>query len=102
MSQMHYDEEDVRVHQALAELQTTILSHHPTATFMIGACGESPDSTCLTVRVDLDDPDVVLDLVIERVLEFQMEDGLPLHVVPIRTPTRISAKQSMCPPEPNP
>jgi len=41
--------------------------------------------------VDVDDPDEVLDTVIERVVQFQIDEQLPIHVVPIRTPERVSA-----------
>ncbi|MFN8556134.1 MAG: hypothetical protein U0531_01850 [Dehalococcoidia bacterium] len=35
----------------------------------------------LIVTVDVDDTDAVLDT-IDRVLELQLDDGLPVHVIP--------------------
>jgi hypothetical protein len=78
-----------RLQQAIAELQTLITTHYPTATFTVGPGGENPDGTYLTARVDLDDPDPVLDLVIERILELQLEEHRPVHVVPVLTPARV-------------
>lgn len=80
---------DPRIQQAVAELQALIATHYPTATFTVGPGGENPDGTYLTARVDLDNPDAVLDLVIDRVLALQLEEHLPVHVVPVRTPERV-------------
>jgi hypothetical protein len=35
--------------------------------------------------VDVDDPDEVVDLVIERVLSLTIDEGVPVHVPPVRT-----------------
>jgi hypothetical protein len=40
--------------------------------------------------VDVDDPDEVLDLVTDRLLELQLDEGIPIFVVPVHTPERIS------------
>ena len=47
--------------------------------------------THITTTVDLDDPDEVVDLVIERMLELQIDEGLPVYVIPIRTAERVAA-----------
>ena len=36
-------------------------------------------------------PDDVMDLVADRLLELQVDQGLPVHVVPLRTPARTTA-----------
>lgn len=71
--------------RAVAELQHLIENHYPGTTFDVGPGGDNPAGTYITATVDLEDPDDVMDLVIERVLAFQVEDGLPVHVVPVRT-----------------
>lgn len=38
----------------------------------------------LIAAVDVDELDEVADLVIERMMEIQIEDGLPIFVVPTR------------------
>jgi hypothetical protein len=68
-----------------------IQAKYPTATFRVTAGIEDPEETWLTARVDLDDPDEVMDVVSERVLELQIEQGVPVYVLPLRTPERIAA-----------
>lgn len=99
MRQVRRNEPDTRIRQAMAELQDAIASHYPVATFTVGPGGENEDGVYLTVQVDLDDPDVVLDLVVDRVLELQFEKGLPIHVTPIRTPERVAAMASQLSPQ---
>ena len=79
--------------QAVADLQHLITTHHPGATFAVGPGGDDPEGTYLIATVDLDDPDVVMDLVIERLLAYQLEDRLPIHVIPVRTPERAADLQ---------
>jgi hypothetical protein len=80
-----------RVHGALDELRGMISQRHPTATFEVGRGHDEPENIHLTAIVDLDDPDEVLDLVRERLLELQVEERVPVHVIPIRTPERVLA-----------
>lgn len=81
---------DPRMTRAIAELEERIRSHYPTATFTVEE-GEDPDGVYLTAAVDLDDPDEVLDVVVDRLLELEVGEGLPLYVIPARTPERIAA-----------
>ena len=80
-----------RMQQALAELQATIVQRYPSASFSLSHPEDEPTSVELTAIVDVEDPDEVLDTVIERVIEFQVDEQLPIHVVPIRTPERVKA-----------
>ena len=41
--------------------------------------------------VDIDDPDEVADLVMDRMLQFQLDEDIPIYVIPIRTPERVAA-----------
>ncbi len=84
---------DLALQQAVAELQQLIEGHYPGTTFDVGPGGDDPTGTYIAATVDLDDPDDVMDLVIERVLAFQVEDGLSIHVVPIRTLEQIARLQ---------
>lgn len=87
-------EEDIdpRVRSALAELRGAIFERYPGATFEVVRDREEPENFDLVTTVDLDDPDEVLDLVIDRLLNLQVEERIPVHVVPIRTPERILAE----------
>jgi hypothetical protein len=74
---------------AVEELQQLIEAHYPGTTFEIEQGADDPNVTNIIAIVDLDDPDEVMDMVIERLLTLQVEEALPIQVVPIRTPERI-------------
>ena len=82
---------DGRMQAAIAELRALIGQRYPDATFSLSHPEDEPTSVELTAVVDVDDPDEVLDLVIDRVVELQVDEELPIHVVPIRTPARVAA-----------
>jgi hypothetical protein len=80
---------DERTQQAIHELQSIITARYPTTTFELV---QSPDDQAilhLLAVADVEDPDEVGDLVVERVVSLQVEEGIPLHVIPLRTPERI-------------
>lgn len=83
--------EDPRIAAAVAELEALIKDHYPTARFAVGPAPDEPDAVHIIATVDLDDPDEVADLVMDRMLTLQIEEGLPVHVIPIRTPERLAA-----------
>jgi hypothetical protein len=83
------DISDVRIQSALVELQEMIRSHYPAAKFVVDE-GDDPDGVYLTATVDLDDPDEVMDVIVDRLLEIEIDEGLPIYVIPSRTPERIA------------
>lgn len=86
---------DDRLAEALDELQSIIVTHYPTATFEVGSSPDDAASVHLRAIADVDDADEVLDLVIDHVLELQVDEGLPIHVIPVRTPERIVRSQQL-------
>ena len=82
---------DPRLVAALTELKELIQGRYPSARFEVFQ-GEDPEGIRLRTIVDLDDPDEVMDLVLDRLLELQLDDGLPVYVLPVRTPERIAAR----------
>ena len=78
------------VQNAIAELSALIRLSYPDATFAVEA-GSDPDDIYLIATVDLEDTDEVVDAYIDRLLDLQVVDGLPLHVLPVRPPHRIAA-----------
>jgi len=82
---------DDRTQQAVTELEGIISRHYPTATFRLSGAIDDPRSINLTATVDVDDPDEVLERVVERVIDLNVDEGIPLHVIPVRTPERIAA-----------
>ncbi len=82
---------DSRTQSALIELRDLIQSRYPTASFEISRGHDEPINIHLDVTVDIDDPFEVLDMVLDRLLEFQIDERIPIHVIPVRTPERIEA-----------
>ncbi len=82
---------DPRMQSALEELWALISRHYPGASFEVARDADEPENVDLITTVDLDDPDEVLDLVIDRLLDLQVEERIPVHVIPIRTPERVLA-----------
>jgi hypothetical protein len=89
--QMSAADLDERTRQAVRELQGVIAARYPTATFALTRSPEDPASLHLLAIADVDDPDEVGDLVVERVVALQVEEGIPLHVIPLRSRNRVEA-----------
>ena len=81
--------DDPHVQAALVELQTLIQHHYPAATFQ-ETLGEDPEGVYLMATVDVEDTDDVIDVYIERLLALQIDEGLPVYVVPVRPLDRVS------------
>lgn len=73
------DEADPRIQAALAELRALIAARYPDAGFSTYR-GDDPDGVYLKAIVDVDDLDEVTDLFMDRLLDFQIEGGLPVYV----------------------
>lgn len=82
------DLDDPRIQAAVSELEEMILRQFPGALFEVSCGQQDPYGIFIDVTVDLDDPEPVLDAVIDRLIDMQIKEGLPLHVIPLRTPER--------------
>lgn len=89
MNAERLNELDSRAQGALTQLQELIQARFPTATFEVSRGEDDAESIHLTTVVDVEDPDEVVDAVIDRVLQLQDEEGIPVHVIPLRTPERM-------------
>ena len=78
---------DPGIARAVAELQAMIVARYPEATFAVWQ-GEDPMGTYLTATVDVPDTDEVTDLIIERLITMQVEEELPVYVIPVRSISR--------------
>lgn len=87
MSKQRDANRNARVQAAVAELETLIRRRYPEATFAVSPSVDDPDAINLYATVDANDQDDVLELVLPRLFELQ-DAGLPLHVIPLRTPER--------------
>ena len=79
---------DARVQQAIDELQQLIQGRYPAAIFSLYR-GEDPEGTYLKATVDVDDTDEVVDLFIDRLIDLQVEERLPIYVVTTRPVERV-------------
>lgn len=78
-----------RMQEAVDELQGIIRQHYPTAIFAIAHGADEPENVHLVTTVDIEDTGDVINLVMDRLLELQLEEELPLHVIPIRPLERV-------------
>lgn len=90
-AEARYEDLDPRVQAALDELRGVIAEHYPQATFAISRGHDEPENIHLVTTLDLDDPDEVLDLVGHRLDQLQVDERIPVHVIPVRTPERLLA-----------
>ena len=83
---------DPRIQAAIAEFKEMISAHFPGTTYKV-SIGDDPVGVYLDAIVDIDDPDEVMDLIIDRLVEVQIqgEEGLLFYVIPIRTLERVLA-----------
>lgn len=82
-----------RLEAALDELRALVRERYPTATFQVTRAQDDPTIVHLVTEVDLDDTEELIDLVMDRMLELQVDEGLPIYVAPRRTPERIAARR---------
>lgn len=84
-------EDDLRVQEALAELRGLILQRFPASTFVVSPGPEDPGETWLIPIVDVEDLEDVAAVYMERLVEMQVEEDLPIFVVPEWPRERIRA-----------
>jgi len=75
---------DQRLQRGLDELRGIILRRYPEATFEVSRGPDDPEAIHLTATVDVEDTEDVVDLVIDRMMELQIEENLPIFVIPTR------------------
>jgi hypothetical protein len=90
---------------AVHELQRRITERFPQASFVVEE-GFDPKGTYLVTTVDIADTDEVIDVVGDRLVELQVEEGLPVYVTPLRPMKRVIAqlreREATTPPSPLP
>ena len=74
---------DAQVRAAIIELQELVRGKYPSAAFQVSR-GEDPEGIYLKATIDVEDTDEVVDLVIERLLDMQIDDGLAVYFIPLR------------------
>ncbi len=77
--------------KAVNELKGTIAERFPQASFVV-ADGFDPKGIYLVTTVDIADTDEVMAVVGDRLVELQVEAGLPVYVTPLRPIERVVAQ----------
>ncbi len=89
MTPERYTPDHPKIQAAVAELTELVRGRYPDATFEVTE-EEDPEGTYLTATVDVADTDEVIDLVIDRLLELEIDEGLPVYFVPVRPLSRVA------------
>src|SRR5690348_2409219 len=79
---------DPAIQNAITKLQAVIQHHYPQASFTL-VQGDDPEGIYLRVFVAVADVDEVIDVFIDQLFYFQIEEQLPLYVVPVRPLNKV-------------
>ena len=82
-----YDALTPQLQRAVDELQHLIRRVDPLATFQVVA-GDDPTGTYVLATVDVEDTELVMDAYMDRLLTLQIDEDLPLYVLPLRSRTQ--------------
>jgi hypothetical protein len=77
--------------KAVNELKGRISERFPQASFVVEE-GFDPKGIYLVTTVDIADTDEVIDVVGDRLVEVQVDEGLPIYVTPLRPIQRVVAE----------
>lgn len=97
MSDRQYLTTHPTIEAAIAEIEGLIRATYPNASFNV-VQGDDPEGLYLIITVDAANHDDVVDCYVEQLLEFQIEDELPLYVFPVRPLDRVLVDQRSNPP----
>src|ERR1700693_515227 len=81
---------DPRITAAIEELKGLIRARYPDAAFTVFR-GEDPDGVYLKATVDIDDSSDVMETVLDKLYNLEVEQGLPIYVVTSQPPERVAA-----------
>ncbi len=79
---------DERIRNALDELKGMVVARYPKAIFEV-CQGEDPEGVYLKAIVDIVDVDEVLDGLLDKLYVLQVEQGLPVYVIPLQPVERV-------------
>jgi hypothetical protein len=80
-----------RMEEAVSELRELIRARFPQASFVVEE-GSDPEGIFLVTTVDIPDTDEVIDVIGDRLVELQVDEGLPIYVTPLRPIQRVLAE----------
>lgn len=73
---------DSKTRHAIDDLKGMIAARYPDASFDV-VLGDDPPGIYLDTTLDIDDVDEVLDVVRDELFHLQVEEGLPIYVIPL-------------------
>lgn len=79
-----------RMEAAIAEMKALISNRYPTATYSVYEW-DDPEGIFMDAVVDTEDLDAVKRLFLSRMVDLQVDEGLPLFVIPLPTSERHEA-----------
>jgi hypothetical protein len=91
MTQVNKIHLTLRMREAVEELKQLITERFPQATFVVEE-GFDPEGIYLVTTVDIADTDEVIAVVGDRLVELQVDEGLPVYVTPLRPVERVITK----------
>ena len=80
-----------RMKEAIHELKGLITARFPQAAFVVEE-GFDPEGVYLITTVDIADTDDVIAVIGDRLVELQVDEGLPVYVTPLRPIERVVAE----------
>ena len=80
-----------RMKEAIHELKGLITARFPQAAFVVEE-GFDPEGVYLITTVDIADTDEVIAVIGDRLVELQVDEGLPVYVTPLRPIERVVAE----------
>jgi hypothetical protein len=81
---------DERMTTAISEMQYLISMAFPSVSYTI-AHQDDPKGIQLIALVDIEDTDTVVDCFIDRLLTLQVDESIPLYVIPVRSTNRVTS-----------
>jgi hypothetical protein len=91
MNQEHHLHLSPVMEQAITELKGMISARFPQASFVVEE-GFDPKGIYLVTTVDIADTDEVIDVIGDRLVQLQVDEGLPIYVTPLRPMQRVVAE----------
>ena len=77
-----------RMKEVIDELKGLITARFPQAAFVVEE-GFDPEGVYLITTVDIADTDDVIAVIGDRLVELQVDEGLPVYVTPLRPIERV-------------
>lgn len=83
MTDIHHPALTPRMEHAVAEFEELIASRFPDATFAVRG-GEDPEDVVLVATVDVEDMGDVVAVFLDRLVDLQVDENLPIFILPVR------------------